>query len=345
MGSRVPWKQTCRLMPGETTVKRYAVHKHVARTATPHPPFLFPAYSLNFSAAMNLPYELLALDVDGTLMNSRNELPERNRQALHRAHQAGLKISLCSGRSLSEARTVLDAIGLDLDAGIFVFGAIINELPTGRALARTPLPAGLTAKLLQFFQSHGFPILMLYDAAEAGIDYHLIPGRRNMQAYDTWAALTPARLERGEAWQPGTCLPLRMGVIDDPDHVAETLAALKAAFSSSEVKFNAIYAPNYRLHVVECFAPQVNKWHGIQQLCQSLGIPGSRVITLGDDINDVEMIARAGLGVAMGNAIEPVRAVARLQVAHNDACGVAELVDLLLTGRVPPPAPSAEAAG
>ena len=57
--------------------------------------------------------------------------------------------------------------------------------------------------------------------------------------------------------------------------------------------------------MLECFAPQVNKWHGIEQLCQFLGISGSRVLALGDDVNDVEMIARAGLGVAMGNAVDP----------------------------------------
>jgi hydroxymethylpyrimidine pyrophosphatase-like HAD family hydrolase len=61
------------------------------------------------------------------------------------------------------------------------------------------------------------------------------------------------------------------------------------------------------------------------------------VVALGDDVNDVEMIARAGLGVAMGNAVEPVRAAARLQVAVNDDCGVAELIDRLLTGQVPAP--------
>ncbi|HOB73179.1 MAG TPA: HAD-IIB family hydrolase [Phycisphaerae bacterium] len=286
---------------------------------------------------MNLPYQLLALDVDGTLMNSRNELPEANRLALRRAHDAGLKISLCTGRSLTEARAVLDAIGLDLDAGIFVFGAIVSELPAGRTLARAPLPPELADSVLHFFQSRDFPVLILYDVAEAGVDYHLIPGRRNMEAYQAWARRSPTRVEQVDGWGPGSHLPLRIGVIDDPAHIDETMAELSSAFPPSALKFNAIYAPNYRLHVVECFAPHVNKWFGIQKLCDSLSIPGSQVVALGDDVNDVEMIARAGLGVAMGNAVEPVRAAARLQVAVNDDCGVAELIDRLLTGQVPAP--------
>lgn len=286
---------------------------------------------------MSLPYQLLALDVDGTLMNSRNELPEANRAALHRAHEAGLRISLCTGRSLTEAQGVLDAIGLDLDAGIFVFGAIISDLADGRTICRTPLPLDLADRLAEHFQSRGYPLLVLYDRAEAGIDYQLVHGERNLAAYEAWVKVTPTRLERVDAWRPGPHQPVRIGIIDDPAHIRGSVTTLEKAFSREEIKFNAIYAPNYGLHVVECFAPEVNKWFGIEQLCRAWGIPGARVVTLGDDVNDVEMIARAGLGVAMGNAVEAVRASARLQVADNDSCGVADLVDRLLAGRVPPP--------
>ena len=286
---------------------------------------------------MDLPYELLALDVDGTLMNSGNELPEANRAALHRAHKAGLRISLCTGRALSETRAVLKAIGLDLDAGVFVFGAIVSVLPTGRTLACSPLEPRLTERLIAFFQARGFPLLVLYDPSQAGYEYQLIQGQRNLEAYETWVRFAPTRLERVDAWRPDGPGPLRIGIIEDPAHIAATIADLEANFPPGTVKFNAIYAPNYKLHVVECFAPQVNKWHGLEQLCQWLGIPCSRVVALGDDVNDVEMIARAGLGVAMGNAVEPVRSAARLQVAANDACGVAELIDLLLSDRLPAP--------
>lgn len=286
---------------------------------------------------MNLPYRLLALDVDGTLMNSRNELSAAHRAALHRAHDAGLKISLCTGRALAETRTVLDAIGLDLDAGIFVFGAIITELPGGRTLRRSPIPPALADRLVRFFQAHNFPLLILYDPEQAGFGYEFIHGPRNAEAYEAWMRVTPVPLRRADSWQPGRYEPVRIGIIDDPEHIADTLAKLRAEFAPGEMKFNAIYAPNYQLHVVECFSPEVNKWHGLEMLCQLMGISGSEVVALGDDVNDVEMISSAGLGVAMGNAVEAVRSVARLQVATNDAGGVAELIDRLLAGQIPLP--------
>ena len=83
---------------------------------------------------------------------------------------------------------------------------------------------------------------------------------------------------------------------------------------------------------MECFAPGVNKWQGIMQVAGPMGITGSQVVAIGDDINDLEMIRNAGLGVAMGNAIAPIKAAARWQAPSNDECGMAEAINRLLNG-------------
>ncbi|MEP0844704.1 MAG: HAD-IIB family hydrolase [Phycisphaerae bacterium] len=286
---------------------------------------------------MELPYRLLALDVDGTLVNSRNELSEANRAALHRAHQAGLKITLCTGRSLIETAAVLDALGLDLDAGIFVFGAIITDLATRSTLIRSAFSEELAARVAAHFRSRGHPLLVLYDSTQTGIDYQLVAGEKNLSAYEAFLRMSPARAERLADWKPLPFPPVRIGVIVSPEQIERTVADLRAEFPPERLRFNAIYAPNYRVHVVECFPPRVNKWQALVRLADRMGIPPSRVAALGDDVNDVEMIARAGLGVAMGNAVESVREVARLRVASHDEDGVADLVDRLLAGDVPPP--------
>ncbi len=64
------------------------------------------------------------------------------------------------------------------------------------------------------------------------------------------------------------------------------------------------------------------------------GISPAEVVAIGDDINDLEMIAQAGLGIAMGNAVPAVRAAARWHVPAHDACGLATAVDDLLAGRI-----------
>lgn len=284
---------------------------------------------------MTLQYRLLALDVDGTLLDSRSELSAENKAALHEAHAAGLTVCLCTGRSLTETRTVIRQLGLDSDVGVFAFGGIISALPEGRTLHRSPIPEPLAARLVDHFHRQDYPVLVLYDVCEAGFDYQLVIGERNLAAYENWLRIFPSNCSRLSTWEPATCRPIRIGVIAAPDQIAETVAGLEAEFKPTEIKFNAIYAPNYRVHVVECFAPYVNKWHGITWVARHLDIEESRIAAIGDDVNDVEMIRSAGLGIAMGNAIEKVKAVAAWQVPTNEQAGVAVAVRAILSGDHP----------
>ncbi len=279
---------------------------------------------------MSLKYRFLAIDVDGTLMNSRNELPPAHRQALHRAHEAGMIVCLCTGRMLAEARAVLDEIGLDSDVGVFVFGAIVSELSTGRTMHRTTIAHHLADRLVAHFRSLGSPVLVLYDSAEAGVDYRYIPGERNRKYFERWLQISPSRTEHLAEWRPLPFEPVRIGVIEDPAHIGETFTSVRQAFSPVELKCNSIFAPNYGLHVVECFAPTVNKWHGIMQVAGPMGVDGSEVVAIGDDVNDLEMIRHAGLGVAMGNAVASVKAVARWHVPSNDEDGLAVAIERIL---------------
>lgn len=281
---------------------------------------------------MSSTYRLLAVDVDGTLMNSRNELPDANREALHRAHAAGMTVSLCTGRSLPETQGVIDQLGLDSDIGIFVFGAIVSRLPEGRTLERTGIAADTSLRLVEHFQSRGYPVLVLYDREQTRVDYQMIRGRRHGEAYQRWMALAPTRGEEVDRFRPNDHTPVRIGIILSPDEVAATTAEMGTAFRDDEIKFNAIFAPNYRMHVLECFAPQVSKWHGISRVMELLRIDASQVVAIGDDVNDLEMIRHAGLSVAMGNAVPAVRRLARWLAPDNDACGVAVAIDTILSG-------------
>ncbi len=279
---------------------------------------------------MASPYRFLAVDLDGTLLNSSGKLSAGNRAALHRAHQAGITVCLCTGRNPTESGPVIEALGLDLSAGVFVFGAVVKDLQTNATIFRNAMSAELADRLIAHLASRGHPILALYDPGEADCDYVLVEGRENREAYERWLAYAPARTQRLTKWEPRACTPLRIGVIERPDRIEQTLADLRAEFSPDEAKINSIYAPNYGLHVVECFASQVNKWHGIMQLAGRMGLFPAEIATIGDDVNDIEMIAQAGLGVAMGNAIPAVKQAAKAHVPDHDHDGVAVLVHRLL---------------
>jgi len=264
-------------------------------------------------------------------MDSRDRLPAANRAALHRAHEAGLTVCLCTGRTLSETRPVIEAIGLDSDVGVFVFGAVVSELPSGRTLHRSPIQPAVAARIVGHLRARGHPVLVVYDAFQAGRDYELIRGKRNVEAYQRFMRFAPSRFVEFDDWRPNQHDVVRITIVDEPDCISDTMACLRREFAEDETKINPIYAPNYGLHVVECFAPQVSKWHGIMQVAGPAGIRAEQIAAIGDDINDLEMIREAGLGIAMGNAIAPIREVASRQVAANDGCGVAEAIGAILS--------------
>lgn len=275
------------------------------------------------------PYDLLAVDLDGTLLDSQHLLPAANRDALHRAHAAGMRIVLCTGRAFTETRPILEMIGLDLDATVTVFGALVTDVPTGRTLERTPIPPNTARAATAWFQEHGYPVLWLTDPNEAGTDGYVVAGPRRHPAVDQWIERSPCVVEN-VAWLPEECAaPIRLSIIDEAPALEAISAELRTAFDG-RLTHNVLHAPPYRLSLIEAFAPQVSKWYGVEALCRRWGIDPRRTVAIGDDVNDVAMVRQAGLGVAVANAKPAVLAVADRVTDSNDACGVAKLLDELL---------------
>ena len=215
---------------------------------------------------MSLRYRLAAIDVDGTLLNTAQQVPARNLEALRKAHAAGLELCLCTGRSLTETLPVAESTGLALRYAVLAFGAIVADLRTRQTLARAALEDDLAARLVAHFRSRGYPILLLYDVSEAGLDYRVLAGTRNAAAYRRWLEVAPTRAEWCHGLPNAGPRPIRIGIIEAPEGIEAAMGEVRAEFPPQAAKINAIYAPNYGFHVVECFAPQVNKWHGISTL-------------------------------------------------------------------------------
>jgi hypothetical protein len=88
---------------------------------------------------------------------------------------------------------------------------------------------------------------------------------------------------------------------------------------------------------LEVFGPSVNKWEGIQHIARRHGIRPEQIVAIGDDVNDIAMVSRAGLGVAMGNAKEELKAVARRVINSNDQDGLAEFLEELVASHAVEP--------
>lgn len=277
------------------------------------------------------PCSLLAIDLDGTLLDRSHRVAARTREALHRAHAAGIRIVLCTGRSFTETRPVLAQIGLDLDATVTVGGALISDAATGATLECTPFEPEIAARVLDWFIERRYVSLWLHDGCAAGFDGYVIDGAIRHAAVDLWLAMSGCRME-AVARPPAGRAPLRIAIVDDSDALVRLSAEFADAFGD-ETTHNVIDVPSLKFTVIEAFAARVSKWSGILGLCRRWGIDPAATVAVGDDVNDVSMLRGAALGVAMGNAVPAARDAADWIIGDNGTTALADLIDSLADGR------------
>lgn len=277
------------------------------------------------------PCSLLAIDLDGTLLDRSQCVTERSRAALHRAHAAGIRIVLCTGRSFVETRPVLAQIGLDLDATVTAGGALISDAASGATIESTPFEPSVALRVLGWFSERRYTVLWLHDASLAGFDGYVVDGPIRHSAVDLWLALSGCRMEKVER-PPNGHPPLRIAIVDDSP-VLHRLSGEFAETFGEVTSHNVINVPSLNFTVIESFAASVSKWAGILALCRRWGIDPAETVAVGDDVNDVSMLRGAGLGVAMGNAVPEARDAADRVIGDNGSSALAELIDELVDGK------------
>ncbi len=287
------------------------------------------------------PIALLAIDLDGTLLDVQGELTERNRAALHTAHERGIRLVLCTGRSYTETRPILDAIGLDLDAAVTVNGSLLTDVRSGATLESYPMGFDLAEECIDFFQQRDYTVLWLHDARVHGFDGYVLSGPRRHDAIERWMQKTPCVMYEVRELPAERPPALRLTIVDDSERLERVSADFGRVFHG-RMTHNLIEVPLYAFTIIETFVSPIDKWFGIRRLCERFGVDPRRTAAIGDDVNDLAMIRAAGLGVAIGNARAEVLAAAQVRVASNSDSGVAELIDRILDGELAPRATMAE---
>lgn len=284
---------------------------------------------------------MLAVDLDGTLLDPKGRISAGNRAAIHKAADAGLLVVPCTGRSWIESQKVLEqwprVDGPHL--GVFVSGASVTDLDSGVTVDVAVIESHLVDRLIGALEDLPEAVLVFRDANHTGHDY-LVTGRGELTPNTRWWFESQgARVHEQRAWSQELCHHvLRVGVVAKLDRMREVTAKLRAMFSETEIVlhyFAAVQNPDPRetIYILEIFAAGVDKWRGIRWLAGERGIDESRIAAIGDEINDVAMIERASCGIAMGNAIAAVRDVANEVTLDNTSDGVAYAIEQLLSGR------------
>jgi len=262
-------------------------------------------------------YDLIALDLDGTLLDSRARISAGNAQAIAACHAAGVRVTLATGKLLVSARAMCAQLGL-VEPQITANGAALMGLAPERVLAVSPLPAPEYPPVMQALRDCGLP-------AAAYTPFAIYTPQYDPRLAAIVAIHEPQPIVTAEV----VALPVAGGhpvikILTVLDQGRRETAAVEAALS-------ARFEP--RLTVVrtsrlffEFLAPGVSKGVALQRLAGLLGVEMSRVLAIGDSYNDLPLLAAAGLGVAMANAPAEVQAVAGAVTLDNDHDGVAAAI-------------------
>ena len=272
-----------------------------------------------------MPYRLLALDVDGTLLDPDGELRDAVRQAVIAARQSGLRVVLCTGRRFRSTRPV--AQDLQLDGPVVVHnGALVKDVATAETLHCHPLPESLCRRGLEVLRQLAPPLIYI-DAFHEEVDIltepleHLHPFQQEYLQdnipYCRFVDDLAATQLRGV---------VMLSIMAEADRLQALRPAVEDALAG-QGHTKMILNKNFRGHILEVLPATVSKWQALERLMAAEGVTADEVVAIGDDYNDLEMIRGAGLGIAMGNAVEPIRSVAGYITGSNDDDGVVQAIE------------------
>jgi len=282
---------------------------------------------------------MLVLDLDGTVLDSAGHVSAGNRRAIARARAAGLEVIVATGRALVESDGPLREIGeqkLIVAAG----GSLLCDVPTRATLRRRTMPRELVDDVTRALLGHGHKILILKDADAAGYDY-LAVGDGPLDPASAWwfeAMQSTVRFVADLGDDPHPHDTIRIGVVASGGELAPIARDLKRdlgdrAFMQHWPAVTSTHAIGSATHLLEVFNPDVNKWTMIAEYCRMRAIESARVASIGDGLNDVEMLRESGLGVAMANASDSaLEAADQVTTADHDGDGAAEAIGRILAG-------------
>lgn len=282
------------------------------------------------------PCDLLVLDLDGTLLDRGGRVSVRNAEAIAAAESAGIPVAIATGRSWSESRHVLETIDYRRPF-IAAGGAVIADGVSGRTIRRDAMSSSLVERIVSTLLAHRHTTLLLKDAPSRADEYMVVGDGPLDRASEWWFETFRIGYRRivGLHEDPHPHDTVRVGVVASGASLATVADEVRRevgeeAFLQHWSAVTEDEATGSSTHLLEVFSPRVSKWSAVLHVCEDLGIDPRNTVAIGDGLNDVEMVANAGLGIAMGNASPAVRAVADTVTGHHDADGVADAIERIL---------------
>jgi Cof subfamily protein (haloacid dehalogenase superfamily) len=273
---------------------------------------------------------LIAVDIDGTLLDSNGALPAENIAALTRAGAAGVEIVLATGRRFDFARPIfeqlIDHLGAPLTLTLILSNGAIVKRHDGRTLVRHLLPHHVARGVLAAVPEHRSSAAVLFDRAREGqIVYEAIDWEH------------PHHRRFFETNRPfiSEVSPLEAALTEDPIQVMFTGGCrdMRLLFDRLRAIPDGPYAVALTEYVhrdfslVDIIRAGCSKGAALREWAAHRGIAPREVMAIGDNLNDLQMLEFAGHPVLMGNAVPELKTRGWAVTATNDDAGVARAID------------------
>lgn len=263
-------------------------------------------------------YRLLVLDIDGTVTNSKKEVLEKTRKAIIRLQEKGVRVAIASGRAPKGVFSIAEELELHrFGSYILAFnGAKVINCRTRECIYEKYLPRHIPGRLWHDALVHHLGILTYTDKV-------LIAGTEPDSYMDLEAKISHLPIEYHTDFQSAVNFPVNGCLLTgDP----ESIEALEPVF------FHKYFHETEIFRSEPCFlevAPKnVDKAYGLKHLLPILGIRREEMVCCGDSFNDISMVQFAGLGVAMANAQDKLKAIADyITDQDNNHDGIAEVIE------------------
>jgi len=274
-------------------------------------------------------FRLLAIDIDGTLVNTRDELTPATLAALDRAGRSGIQVVLATGRRYSRTLHLVEPLGIDVPL-VTASGALVKDPQDHRTLFRAEFEPGVLVRTMQVIAGCGYEPVLCGDTFLDGFDFYLArPDVKGpelgeyLQVNADCGRVVPDMLANPPA---GVFAGFAMGTRPQMLQLQEVLERELPGRLTTHV----LRSPKYTRFLCEVAPAGVTKWSAIRRLAGEWGIGDEAICAVGDDVNDIPMIRAAGLGVAMGNALPEVKAAADRIAPSQDDNGLVQVVEWLL---------------
>lgn len=257
------------------------------------------------------PIDLIALDLDGTLLAPDESVSLANRAAIARALGAGIRVVLVTGRGVDTPIRVSQELGLNLPV-ICCHGALTKDFGANKTLVHIPVPLSYAKPIIEYAEANGHSI-----AVYAEEKFWRLPSATiHMQDMvgPHWR-VTPTLLNVLTRGAPTFVRFLGQAAVD----------AMMAKFGDLPLSFRL--ETWFDFVEVAVLNRNASKKNALELLCKDLTIPPQRVLAIGDSRNDVPMLQWAGIGVAMANALPEVREAVPYVTDSNEHDGVARAIE------------------